>query len=246
MGLAIDVYKAFYVKDKEYKCKEDETFFTIKDDMLKQVQESPISELISKRTNIYLDWDNSIVANKKRYHRWYTEAIGEVVHVFYDTQHELYNLYNDSKNNNCLMLTKEDDELLIKYGFRKHKGLKCIESIYEPLTKFLKKQIGIYLPESKIPKKEKEEYVLYGKEKGYQSNGLNKQFYEDFRDGKVGYFVFTSDELVRYKKEYCTETYISYKNASDKVGIEEYESDRFQSNILDRFIEGTDFVTFDW
>lgn len=83
----------------------------------------------------------------------------------------------------------------------------------------------------KVPTYEKTIKILYYEEVGYQRKGLNDQFYEDYRNGKIGYFVWTLEELMRYKESYC-------ESIEDK--------EHFQRSIIDNFIEGECCVTFDW
>ena len=63
---------------------------------------------------------------------------------------------------------------------------------------------------------------------------MNAKLYQDYRDGKIGYFVYTLEELKRYKEEYCvTEEDFDYK-------------EHFQKQIIDKFKEGECVVSFDW
>ena len=71
-----------------------------------------------------------------------------------------------------------------------------------------------------IGKTTDEQVELLFNEKGIDWN--------DYEDGKIGYYVWTKEELERYKKEYAVEPY------------------EFQRNIIDNFTEGEDVVTFDW
>lgn len=88
--------------------------------------------------------------------------------------------------------------------------------------------------EETIPTYTKRNTVAYWVEEGYQRKGLNAQFYQDYRDGKIGYYVYTLDELKRYKEDYCiTEEDFDYK-------------EHFQEQIIDKFIEGECVVSFDW
>ena len=70
--------------------------------------------------------------------------------------------------------------------------------------------------------------ILYHKEIGYQRKGFNGKFYADYESGKIGYYVWTKEELERYKRDYAE------------------EPDKFQENIIDNFIEGECVVTFSW
>lgn len=83
----------------------------------------------------------------------------------------------------------------------------------------------------KVPTINKKITVIYYDEVGYQRKGLNAKFYEDYRNGKIGYFVWKKDELLRYKEDYCDTN---------------EEKQDFQRNIIDKFIEERDCVTFDW
>ena len=69
--------------------------------------------------------------------------------------------------------------------------------------------------------------VLYREEVGYQRKGFNTQFYNDYDDGKIGYFVWNKEELMRYKTDYAN------------------EPEAFQGNIIDNFEENC-VCTFDW
>lgn len=96
------------------------------------------------------------------------------------------------------------------------------------------KEITIKL--EKIPLRKQIDDVIGFEEVGYQRKGLNSKFYRDYEEGKIGYFVWTKSELERYKEEYCDEV--------DQDGLNFKEN--FQKNIIDKFIEGKDCVTFDW
>lgn len=93
-----------------------------------------------------------------------------------------------------------------------------------------------------LPKKTVEIKVIYRDEIGYQRKGLNDQFYKDYNDGKIGYFVWTKDELERYKKDYCGEDHVS---EYDRHYICTPKRD-FQEAIIDTFVEGECCVCFDW
>ena len=94
-----------------------------------------------------------------------------------------------------------------------------------------------------IPVFKKKVPVIYWKEVGYQRKGLNSKFYQDYEDGKIGYFVWTKAELERYLDEYCDEdTEIEYGDTKHTVKYK----DNFRVNIIDKFNEGTDVVSFDW
>ena len=88
-------------------------------------------------------------------------------------------------------------------------------------------KIKINLDEVPILKRDCQ--VLYKKEVGYQRKGLNGKFYNDYDDGKIGYFVWTKAELERYKEDYC----------------EDDMKEHFQKYVIDNFVEGECCVTFD-
>lgn len=95
-----------------------------------------------------------------------------------------------------------------------------------------------------VPTIDKVIKVLPRKEIGYQRKGLNSKFYEDYRNGKIGYFVWNKAELERYKEEYCDEPYeYTYPNGEKEI-ISPKED--FQKNIIDKFTEGEDCATFNW
>lgn len=98
----------------------------------------------------------------------------------------------------------------------------------------------------KVPTYKKALKVLFYSEVGYQRKGLNGKFYEDYKAGKIGYFVWTKAELERYKQDYCDEPYEYIYPNGKKSGKMVYPKDDFQKNIIDEFVEGRDCVTFDW
>lgn len=101
----------------------------------------------------------------------------------------------------------------------------------------------IVLSFEEIPVFKKKVPVIYWEEVGYQRKGLNSKFYQDYEDGKIGYFVWTKAELERYLDEYCDEdTEIEH---GDTKYTATYK-DNFKVNIIDNFTEGTDVVSFSW
>jgi hypothetical protein len=98
----------------------------------------------------------------------------------------------------------------------------------------------------RVPTYEKALKVLFFSEVGYQRKGLNGKFYEDYEAGKIGYFVWTKAELERYKQDYCDEPYEFVYPNGEKSGKMVYPKDNFQKNIIDKFVEGEDCVTFSW
>lgn len=75
-----------------------------------------------------------------------------------------------------------------------------------------------------------EDDILYYEEIGYQRKGLNDKFYEDYRNGKISYWVWTKAELERYLQEY----------------VEPDMKEHFQEYIINPFVEGFCGVSFDW
>lgn len=98
----------------------------------------------------------------------------------------------------------------------------------------------------KVPKKNKTIKVLFYNEVGYQRKGLNGKFYDDYEEGKIGYFVWNLKELKRYKKDYCDRQHrYIYPNGEKSNDIVTPKKD-FQHNIIDTFVEGECVVTFSW
>lgn len=112
----------------------------------------------------------------------------------------------------------DDDEDNAKYGY----VLVTDKEGVEP------KELRIFCDD--IPHKEMKLPVVYYNERGYQRKGLNGQFYQDYRDGKIGYFVWSKAELERYLKDY----------------VEDDMKDYFKKNIVDVFEDGKDVCSFDW
>lgn len=96
-----------------------------------------------------------------------------------------------------------------------------------------------------VPTFKKEIRILWYDEVGYQRKGLNRKFYSDYRDGKIGYFVWTKKELLRYKRDYCDKKYEYIYPSGKPSGEYVYEKRNFQRNIIDNFGEHC-CVTFDW
>lgn len=98
----------------------------------------------------------------------------------------------------------------------------------------------------KVPTKKVKIKVVYYEEVGYQRKGLNGKFYDDYDEGKIGYFVWTKAELERYKKDYCDEPHkYVYPNGEESDDMV-YPKDNFQRNVIDNFEEGKDCVIFSW
>ena len=128
----------------------------------------------------------------------------------------------------CFMVVHPKDKALPKYTVDYPGGY---EAYKEELDKI---QIKIDL--EKVPTKPVSVKVINFNEVGYQRSGLNQKFYSDYEDGKIGYFVWTKEELERYKNEYCER----------KTGDTVFPKQNFQENIIDKFEEGKDCVTFSW
>ena len=107
-------------------------------------------------------------------------------------------------------------------------------------------EVAIKIDLEKVPLKEKEVKVIYKEEVGYQRKGLNSKFYQDYRDGKIGYFVWDLKELKRYKKDYCDAPYFYEYANGEKAKEKTYPKQNFQNNIINHFIDGECCVTFSW
>jgi hypothetical protein len=182
---------------------------------------------------------------------------------FNDTKHPLYKIIKrlSKKYNRYIfdvvsdkpftikdLFTKKELELLNEYGLQESLNGKnaisrecgrfnedepqryCVGMVmFDILHKTIVRVFG-----EDIPRYTKRNTVAYCVEEGYQRRGLNGQFYQDYRDGKIGYYVYTLDELKRYKEDYCiTEEDFDYK-------------EHFQKEIIDKFIEGECVVSFSW
>lgn len=98
----------------------------------------------------------------------------------------------------------------------------------------------------KIPTKKVKTKVIFYEEVGYQRKGLNSQFYDDYNNGKIGYFVWDLKELKRYKKDYCDRQHrYIYPNGEKSDFIETPKKD-FQQNIIDKFVQNECVVCFSW
>lgn len=130
--------------------------------------------------------------------------------------------------------TSYDEDGSIMYVYPKDNELPVWSSDYPGGVDAYEKDINnviIKIDLDKVPTKSVVNKVIYWKEVGYQRKGLNNKFYDDYEEGKIDYFVWTKDELLRYKEDYCTES---------------CDKEKFQRNIIDNFEEGKDCVIFDW
>lgn len=187
----------------------------------------------------------------------------KIYYDFYDTKHPLYkiikrlskkynkdifNVVSDNPFTIKDLFTKKELELLNEYNLQKSLNGEnaisrkcCRYNEDEPqrycvgmiMFDILHKTVFRVFGES-IPTYTKRNTVVYWTKEGYQRKGLNGQFYQDYRDGKIGYFVYTLDELKRYKEEYCT--------AEEDFDYKEH----FQKQIIDKFVEGECVVSFNW
>lgn len=249
MGFDIFVYRVEKHEDKNYKCKQGERVVNFNDKELEKVKTSPIGHLLSRRVMVYSDWNQLPVADERRY-----ELVGvesgpdnnyDSIYSFRDKQHELFPLTDkiwDIKEDTDI--TEDEWNLLKKYGFDGKFDDSGKQWKYEPLYKFLLDTAYIHYKESEVPKITREEDVLYGIEVGYQSRGMNRAFFHDMREGKIGCYVFTKKELNRYKKDYCDAKEKETIGEKKQQTITTYPKARFQRNIIDHFTEGECFVIF--
>lgn len=107
-------------------------------------------------------------------------------------------------------------------------------------------KIMIKIDLEKVPTKKVKIKVIYWEEVGYQRKGLNGKFYNDYDEGKIGYFVWTKAELERYKKDYCDEPYKYVYPNGEETDDMIYPKDNFQKNVINHFEEGKDCVIFSW
>lgn len=149
--------------------------------------------------------------NSDCYPNWSKEFLSKKEELFYD--------WNKYKEETGIDIDK------LEWCGTKYGKSGCFMFVKNPETE---EKIEIDL--EKVPIYPHVDDVLYYDEVGYQRKGLNSKFYEDYKSGKIGYFVWTLAELQRYKEDYCDDD----------------TKENFQRNIIDNFIEGKDCVTFDW
>jgi len=106
------------------------------------------------------------------------------------------------------------------------------------------KEITIDL--EKVPTKKVKIKVIFYEEVGYQRKGLNSQFYDDYDDGKIGYFVWDLKELKRYKKDYCDRQHRYIYPNGEKSDFIVTPKKNFQKNIIDNFVQDECVVCFSW
>lgn len=219
MGLDITVYKILKEKPKSNKKDFEHNYFSLIDNDGNYLNNFPewTKQYEHTVTEKWYDWDK------------YKEETGIDINQM-DWHGESYG------EDGCFMTVAPKDKEYPEY----HEG----DNWDEYQKKLDEVQIKIDL--TKVPLKEKEIRVLYREEVGYQRKGLNSQFYQDYKDGKIGYFVWNLKELKRYKKDYCDKAY-RYKYPNGQLAdFMVYEKRDFQNNIINKFIEGECCVTFDW
>lgn len=79
-----------------------------------------------------------------------------------------------------------------------------------------------------VPKKKVRIKVLYYDEVGYLRGGMNSTFFKECDNEDAEVYLWTSAELLEYKKKYCS------------------DPDNFQRNIINRFTNGEDVVYINW
>jgi len=184
---------------------------------------------------------------KNNFPEWTKELEQKIVETWYDFEKykEQTGINLDDYIVDMQSFNGKDDSYMIVH----HKDIELPEwdgkSDYDTYDAERKKlQLKIYFKD--IPTMEHETTVLYYEEAGYQRKGLNRKFYQDYRDEKIGYFVWTLDELKRYKEEYCDDPHKYVYPNGDESDIMMYPKDDFQKNIIDKFVEGECVVTFSW
>lgn len=136
-------------------------------------------------------------------------------------------------------ITKKEEEYFDWEKFKEQSGIDVYSYKIEG-EEFCKEGSFLYLRDENdkritinyndVPTYKQLDDVIYHKEIAYQRKGFNASFYEDYRKGEIGYFVWSKKELENYKDIYCDEERKEY----------------FQEHIINKFEEGKDCVTFDW
>ncbi len=136
------------------------------------------------------------------------------------------------------LLTKREIELLKQYGFTDYTFACSKETVKDGKVVYtlgglfydIEDSLSIYLDIDNVPTYNKVHQCYFWREVGYQRKGFNSKFYEDYTNGKIGYFVYSLEELKRYKEDYC----------------EDDMKENFQKRVIDNFVEGECVVSFDW
>ena len=189
-------------------------------------KEHRIRCIFDVETKRYVDWDFPEWARaykKSVTEKWYDwNKYKEQTGIDIDQ----YNIFSQeySANGNFLQIYPKDKEEQLN---EIHKNL---TTRGEELRKLLD-EIIVTINLKDVPLVKVKTNCIYYKEVGYQRKGLNNQFYKDYEDGKIGYYVWTLAELERYKKDYCDT---------------EEAKQNFQTNIIDNFKEGKCVVEFSW
>lgn len=170
--------------------------------------------------NIFPSWTRNfetVITEKLYDYKKYKEETGLDI--------DEYNILNASygAEDNYLEVVPKNVELPMWNGGEGWKDNKEYQEAYEKIIT----KINL----DNFPTYDKEIKVVYYKEIGYQRNGFNSRFYDDYRNEKIGYFVWDKNELERYKNDYCYDDFVK---------------EHFQRYIIDNFEEGKDCVTFNW
>lgn len=212
MGLDITVYK---IVSKNTKGKNNFDYFSLIDDDGNYLNNFPewTKKLERKKTETWYDWDKykEDTGIDVRACRWLGESYGEegCVMKLWDSN---FGEYPEIEN-----FKIGEDENGPKFDW---------ETYYR-----LKEEHTITIDLKKVPTYKKQIKILWKEEVGYQRKGFNKQFYDDYKDGKIGYFVWNKADLERYKEDYCVDDEIK---------------EHFQKYVIDPFIDGQCCATFSW
>ena len=167
-----------------------------------------VYKITKEKTNNYFRLIDDNLNYDNDFPEWTKDYENEIVESFYDWDKYKEITGIDINNYDIGMISGGKDGYFKCYKKYNHNN--------EIIIKFAD------VPEKKVNIK-----VLYRNEVGYQRKGLNNQFYSDYCDGKIGYYVWDKAELKRYKTDYAD------------------NAEKFQKNIIDNFDE-TCVCTFDW
>lgn len=248
MGLDITL-KKFLTKEESDNMPEPQyclkRYFHMDSVLRKKLYDMNMEKFIYKITDTFYDIEKYGI-NDEKYKHIMTKFGDNAypIHVMEDTSHELYPIYEKMQNFITLADTKIED--VKETDFFTDEELKLIKEKYcyaEPLFvmtngdgssclnlyHFIGDKVSKEFDMEFCPTYEEEVEIYYWSDDiGYQRKGLNGKFYDEFTEDD--YYVLTKERMQYVYDNYVNEDYKEY----------------FKEHLLDRFVEGEMFCTFDW
>lgn len=224
MGLDITLYR---FKDKVNKGEKRSNYYehVLEKDEIEGLKKAGLTKYIKRKVNSYFDFEKFGITDEK--YEWASTCYnGDAVFKFIDKSHELYPIYKKIHQNPKYVPSEKEMSLLEKYGYEPDKGYTIGGFLYYETPLYVE-FYGKDIPIKKVTDK-----VIRGNEIGYQRKGLNRRFYDEWKDEQ---YLVIDKERIQYIYDNCC------------IEDSDYDyKEHFKSEILDNFVEGETFCTFSW